>query len=84
MIERLTSSLQALSMLGPDELVAPAQERLRGDCLDALRLELDCPQQALTPSQRAALRQLDAILDDPAASPSAVALAVRRAAEALR
>lgn len=83
MIERLRTSLRALSTLTPTELMAPATERLRGDCADALRLELDCPQQALTPSQRSALSHLNSLLEEPAALPDVLASAVRGAWRAI-
>ena len=36
-----------------------ARGGLVAECADALRLELDCPQQELTPRERASLRALD-------------------------
>lgn len=83
MIERLRTSLRTLSTLTPTELMAPASERLRGDCADALRLELDCPQQALTPSQRSAFSHLNALLEEPTALPDVLASAVRGAGRAI-
>lgn len=78
MIERFTASLRRLGALDDRELASPRYAKLRGDCADALRLELDCPQQSLTPAQRIALTRLSDALegDAPAAATSA---AVRQA-----
>ena len=64
MIDRLATSLRALAALPPAELHAPAARRAAADCADALRLELDCPQQELTPGQRSVLRRLGDLLDE--------------------
>ena len=79
MIERLRTSLFALSTLSARELAEPAQEHLRGDCADALRLELDCPQQSLTSAQREPLARLRELLDEPDVKPDQLAEAVRDA-----
>lgn len=79
MIDRLRASLRDLSRLSPAELAAPAHERLRGDCADALRLELDCPQQMLTSSQRSDLSRLSILLEEGEAPPDRLASAVRSA-----
>jgi hypothetical protein len=71
--------LRTLATLSPAELVSPSHERLRADCADALRLELDCPQQSLTPSQRAELSHLSELLDESSARSDALASAVQRA-----
>ena len=63
MIDRLVTSLRALAALPPAELHTPAARRAAADCADALRLELDCPQQELTPGQRSVLRRLGDLLD---------------------
>ena len=63
MIERLTTSLRQLAALDDEELASPRCAGLRGDCADALRLELDCPQQSLTPAQRIALTRLSDALE---------------------
>ena len=63
MIERFVTTVRALAALPPAELHAPAARRLAADCADALRLELDCPQQDFTPGQRSVLRRLGALLD---------------------
>lgn len=83
MIERLTRSLQALRALSADDLASSASARLRDDCADALRLELDCPQQSLSPNERSTLLQLNALLDDQHFDPAALAAAVRRACDML-
>ncbi|MFI5256651.1 MAG: hypothetical protein ACHQRK_05255 [Gemmatimonadales bacterium] len=79
MIDRLRTSLHTLSALATADLVAPTTERLRGDCADALRLELDCPQQSLTPGQRSALTRLSGLIEDPSPPAEALASAVREA-----
>lgn len=63
MIERLSRCLDALSTASPAALETADGRRLAGDCADALRLELDCPQQSLTPTQRVALRRLSDLLE---------------------
>ena len=63
MIERLRTSIFALHALTARELTDPEHEHLRGDCADALRLELDCPQQTLTNAQREPLARLRELLD---------------------
>jgi hypothetical protein len=83
MIARLTDSLRALSSLAPHELSSPVNEHLRGDCADALRLELDCPQQSLTQPQRSSLRRLSDLLEDPEPQPGPLASAVQHAHAAL-
>lgn len=70
MIERLTASLRQLGALQDEELVSHRHAGLRGDCADALRLELDCPQQSLTPAQRAALTRLSDALEADAPAPT--------------
>jgi len=75
-IERLLISLRALA-------VDAADERLRADAADAVRLTLDCPQHDLTPAQRARLRSLGDLLDDDAGSAAAVADAARDTCVAL-
>ena len=75
MIERLVTSLCQLASLDDDELASPRHAGLRGDCADALRLELDCPQQALTPTQRIALTRLsDALEADATAATTSAAV----------
>jgi hypothetical protein len=83
MIERLVTSLRALAGAPAAELATDATARARGDCADALRLELDCPQQTLTPPQRAALSRLSDALDDGAATAAERHDAVRAATRAL-
>ena len=83
MIERLVTSLRELAAASPGELASDATARLRGDCADAVRLELDCPQQALTPDQRSALARLSDALEGDT-PPHVLREVVRRAGEALR
>lgn len=78
MIERLLATLPAVAALDGAELDAAAGRRLVADCADALRLQLDCPQQDLTPAQRASLHRL-AELADAADAPGPE---LRRAAHA--
>ena len=76
MIERLVTTLRALAALPAAELHAPDARRLAADGADAVRLELDCMQQDLTPAQRAVLRRLGDLLDadpPPAELPRAAA-----------
>jgi hypothetical protein len=82
MIERLVATLRQLAALDDGELASPRHAGVRGDCADALRLELDCPQQSLTPAQRIALTRLSDALeaDAPAATTGA---AVRAAITSL-
>jgi hypothetical protein len=65
-IERLTSSLRDLASRSAADLASERTARLRGDCADAVRLELDCPQQSLTAAQRAALMRLSDALEGAA------------------
>lgn len=82
MIERLASSLRQLAAASADELASDVTALVRGDCADAARLELDCPQQSLTPEQRDALSRLSDALDGDVPAPMLLD-AVRRAARAL-
>jgi hypothetical protein len=82
MIERLVTSLRQLAALDDDELASLRFAGQRGDCADALRLELDCPQQSLTPAQRFALKRLSGVLEADRASAELVD-AVREASRAL-
>ena len=81
MIERLTTNLRALAHLSPAELASEDGRRVAGDCADAIRLELDCPQQELTTDQRGLLVTLGDLLETPAAGTAVrdMAAAVRRA-----
>jgi hypothetical protein len=83
MIERLASSLRELAMLTDAELSSAASARTRADCADALRLELDCPQQALTPLQRSALRRLSDALEETTPLPT-LPRAIHEAVDAIR
>jgi hypothetical protein len=66
MIERLTAGLGVLARISPAELSSAHGRRIAADCADAIRLELDCPQQELTAGQRTALSALGDLLDAPA------------------
>jgi hypothetical protein len=83
MIERLRTSLDAMRVIAGEALASAACEPLRGDCADALRLELDCPQQALTVSQRDRLARLNALLETGTPAPAALEEAVRAAWRAI-
>jgi hypothetical protein len=63
MIERLTTNLGALARMSPAELATEQGSRVAADCADAIRLELDCPQQDLTSDQRELLSALGDLLD---------------------
>jgi hypothetical protein len=82
MIDRLVSSLRQLATLPAEDIGSASNARLRGDCADALRLELDCPQQELTPVQRADLLRLSDALESGSA-PDRLADAVRTVSRAL-
>ena len=63
MIERLTTNLGALARMSSAELATERGSRMAADCADAIRLELDCPQQDLTSNQRELLSALGDLLD---------------------
>ena len=63
MIERLTTNLDTLARMSPEELATARGSRVAADCADAIRLELDCPQQELTSDQREMLAALGDLLD---------------------
>jgi hypothetical protein len=77
------TSLQQLASLPLEELGSDVGIRLRGDCADAARLELDCPQQSLTPEQRARLSHLNDVLEQERVRPEQISAAVRAARAAL-
>jgi hypothetical protein len=83
MIERLATGLRRLASLPVHDLGDTAGTRLLGDCADAVRLELDCPQQALTAPQRLALAGLNDLLEQPDAPGAELIAAARRACFAL-
>ncbi len=83
MIERFVTTLRALAALPAPEPGDPAGRRLAADCADALRLELDCPQQDFTPLQRARLRALSEMLEDGRAAAADVSRAAAAACAAL-
>jgi len=82
MIERLTTTLRAIATRSPSDLTSDDGRRLAADCADAIRLELDCPQQELTIEQRRALVTLGDTLET-AADPSALRDAALTASKAL-
>ncbi len=82
MIDRLTSGIRRLVVMSAAELASDSAAVERDDCADAVRLELDCPQQSLTPSQRAALSRLSDALEG-GASPNELFDTVRGASRAL-
>ena len=61
MIQRLLDGLRVL-------VDAPDDARAAADCADAIRLELDCMQMELTPTQRSALRRLLESIDSESPS----------------
>jgi hypothetical protein len=83
MIERLRTTLLALAARPATAPTDDAVAHVVADCADALRLQLDCPQQELTPRERAALHDLREVLDEEHASAAAVQRAAGRAAAAL-
>ena len=64
MIERLTRNLDILARSSVAELASDQGRRVVADCADAIRLELDCPQQELDASQRELLTALGDRLED--------------------
>ncbi len=83
MIERLTTGLRRLASLPLRAHGDVADARLLGDCADAVRLELDCPQQALTTPQRLALSRLSDLLERPDVQAAELISAARRTCQAL-
>lgn len=83
MIERLLTSLRALSQLSVAELESAAREPLRRDCADALRLELDCRQLELGASEREVLEHLLDLLEAPEPRAPELERAIRAAALAV-
>lgn len=80
MIERLETSIRALSEASPDDLFTEQGRRLRADCADVVRLELDCMQLSLTSRQRESLSTLFEVLEEVSAPPASVIAAAREAA----
>jgi hypothetical protein len=78
-IDRLVTGLRELATLPPVELDTEAGKRLLGDCADAVRLELDCPQQSLTVDQRTALSRLSDALEESSTSSGGIVAAARAA-----
>ena len=82
MIERLRTTLRAIAARLPSELTSDDSRRLAADCADAIRLELDCPQQELTVDQRRALVTLGDALET-SVEPSALRDVALTASKAL-
>jgi hypothetical protein len=82
-IQRFVTTLRAAASLRPSDVSTDAGRRLLADCADAVRLELDCLQQELTPRQRDALRALSDALEDGEAPAADVVRAVREACAAV-
>jgi hypothetical protein len=82
-IDRLVTGLRELVDLPAAHLETAAGRRLRGDCADAVRLELDCPQQSLTPSQRSALARLSDALEESGTPTDEILAAARTAYRSL-
>lgn len=83
MIARLRATLVALEAALDDGESRSSVDALAAECADALRLQLDCMQADLSPSQRDALHALGEVLEDDSASRVAIAEVIRRAAVAL-
>ena len=83
MIERFLTSLRTLAALPAPALDTAEGRTVAAECADATRLELDCPQQELTPAQRACLHRLGDALDSEPMSVGDVQRAVRDACESL-
>ena len=83
MIERLVATLRELSRAGALDLGDPATRRLVADCADALRLELDCMQQALAPAEREALHALHEVIEHPVGRERELQEAAQRARMAI-
>ena len=79
MIQRLATTLRALSELSPGGLETSEGKRLVGDCADALRLELDCPQLELTGEQRRILVRLNDLLEKETGAEEHIRTAARSA-----
>lgn len=83
MIERLRTTLPLLAVMSDAERVSATGRQVLGDCADALRLELDCPQQELTMTQRDALRRLSELVESDAVDGAALRAAARASCVAL-
>ena len=82
MIERLTTNLEILARSSVAELASEQGRRVAADCADAIRLELDCPQQELDASERELLSALGDQLDE-GGDPARVRVLARRVRSAL-
>ena len=83
MIDRLVTGLRELATLPAVHLETASGKQLMGDCADAVRLELDCPQQSLTLAQRTALSRLSDALEGSGTPPVEIVAAARAACAAL-
>ena len=84
MIQRLATTLRALSELSPGGLETSEGKRLVGDCADALRLELDCPQRELTSEERRILVRLNELLESETDEEQHIRTAARSAYAVVR
>ena len=84
MIQRLASALAAVALLHEVELARTDARRLLDDCADALRLELDCPQQELTCVEREALQQVREQVESEQIDPVRLRETARAACRAMR
>jgi hypothetical protein len=84
MIQRLVTTLRALAELSPGGLETSEGKRLAGDCADALRLELDCPQRELTAEQRRILVRLNELLESETDEEEQIRTAARSAYTVIR
>ena len=84
MIQRLVTTLRALCELSAGGLETSEGKRLVGDCADALRLELDCPQQELTGEQRRVLVRLNELLESETDEEEHIRTAARSAYAVIR
>jgi hypothetical protein len=83
MIERLVTTLSALAASSAPSLGDQTGRRLMAECADAVRLELDCPQQTLTRDQRASLRRLSDVLESHDVDTNEVVAAAQAASVSL-
>jgi ribosomal protein S18 acetylase RimI-like enzyme len=82
LIERLTTNLEILARSSVAELASERGRRVVADCADAIRLELDCPQQELDANQRELLVALGDRLEE-GGDPADVRALARRVRSAL-
>jgi hypothetical protein len=83
MIERFVSAVRTLARTPAAVLGDPSSRGLRADAADAVRLQIDCMQQELTPAQRGALHRLEELLDAEEGDPTGILAAATDAARML-